>query len=336
MTSSPHVFARVATLAAVLILSVSLPRPASASLVVLRGFPTLKQQHSLTCEASAASMGTRASLSESQIMAVIPRNPNPNLGFRGNPRGEQGATLVDYGVYASPVQKALLHYDYRSKLFLPGNDSAIKTQINRGWPVVAWVTYQLKVAVPRLASANGVQFVLVPHEHAVLIVGYDNRTVLANDPWTKSQVRYLWRDFNRAWGYFGNMALAVEPCELPQRIPSGSLQVTRLKAKKLILGWAPATRASSYAVSLYRVDSGSVLVSSSTQTTLTFTLKSPVPGARYEIAVKPLSSCGGSASTTRLVVQIPISFATPTPSPTEVLVSPTPTATITTTVTPSP
>jgi hypothetical protein len=141
-----------------------LPRTTSASpVVLLSGFPTLKQERSLTCESSAASMGTRGAVSEDQIMAALPRNPNPNLGFRGNPNGRQGTSLVDYGVYAAPVHAALGKFGYNSNVLSYANDGAIKSSIDRGWPVVVWVTYQLQPAQPRLAVHDGVQFVLVPH-----------------------------------------------------------------------------------------------------------------------------------------------------------------------------
>ena len=148
-----------------------LPRSAAASpVVLLAGFPALKQQRSLTCESSAASMGTRGAISEGRIMALLPHSPNPNLGFRGNPGGQQGTSLVDYGVYAGPIHTALLGLGYASDVLLYGDEATLKAYINRGWPVVAWITYNLQRAQPRLSAYQGVQFFLVPHEHAVLVV----------------------------------------------------------------------------------------------------------------------------------------------------------------------
>lgn len=308
------------------------PRSTSASpLVLLPGFPTLRQQHSLTCESSAASMGTRGALSESQIMSAIPRNPDPNLGFRGNPDGEQGRALVDYGVYAAPVQRALAHFDYHSEVVSYGNDSMLRSYVNQGWPVLVWVTYRLQPAVPRLAQHLGVQFILVPHEHALLLVGYDRGTIIANDPWTGTEVRYSWRDFNRSWGYFGNMALAIEPCLMPSPVPS--IRLRSVSSAGITWSWKPGRYAARYAVTVTQVDgTRRVAVYQTVQTASRLTIADPVAGAQYEISVQAQSACGGTAGTRRLLVQLPDILATPTPTPAPegtlvVTTTPTPTST---------
>jgi uncharacterized protein YvpB len=318
-----------------------LPRSASASpVVLLAGFPTLKQQRSLTCESSAASMGTRGVITEGQIMATLPRNANPNLGFRGNPDGQQGTSLVDYGVYAAPIHSALFKLGYASTVLLYANDATIQTYINRGWPVVVWVTYRLQPAQPRLAQHNGVQFVLVPHEHALLAVGYDRRTIIANDPWTGTQVRYYWRQFNRSWGYFGNMALAVEPCPLAQPVDPTSIEVTSMSATQVTWSWKPALHASQYEVLVTRIrKKRTTVVYQSTQTATQFSLSSPAAGARYEIDVQSVSACGDATTPARLQVQLPPGLSTPTPTPEPertLVLTPTSTSTPTPTATPSP
>src|SRR5436190_7463343 len=175
---------------------------ANASTVFLPGFPTFRQLHPLTCESSAASMATRGRITETQIMASMPRSLNPNLGFRGNPNGLQGTKLVDYGVYAEPVHRALLRFKHRSEVLTYATDRQIVSYIDRGWPVVVWVTYALQKAAPRLVRTAGSQFFLVPHEHVVLAVGYDDTSIIANDPWTGKRVTYKWAQFNRSWGLF--------------------------------------------------------------------------------------------------------------------------------------
>src|SRR5947209_1004740 len=105
---------------------------AARARVILQGFPALKQQHELTCEASAASMATRGLVTEEQLMSVMPRRANPNLGFRGNPDGLQGTKLVDYGVYAQPVHVALAKYGYNSDVLLYSSDDTIRSYLNRG------------------------------------------------------------------------------------------------------------------------------------------------------------------------------------------------------------
>jgi len=299
---------------------------ASRGRVYLSGFPALRQQHSLTCEASATSMATRAHVRESQIMSFLPRNPNPNLGFRGNPDGTQGTRLVDYGVYAGPVQKVLLHYGYKSDSLMYGDFPQIISYINRGWPVVAWVTYALQRARPRFAWWSGSQFFLVPHEHTVLITGYDSSSVVVNDPWDGGVYRYKWQSFNRAWGYFGRMALAVNPCAVPK-------QVTRLRSKGVTtigmnLSWKKVP-ADHYQITIIRSVSGQpdTTTYKGTVPTNTFTRPSPLANANYQVTVRAVASCGSTSKATTLWIQTPAVLPTPMPSPTA---SPLPTHTPTT------
>jgi uncharacterized protein YvpB len=316
-----------------------LPTPSSAQTgpLVIPGIPLMRQQHTLTCESSAVSMGTRGQIVESQLMSVLPRSANPNLGFRGSPDGQQGMKLVDYGVYAAPLQQALFRYGYASTVISYGFDRDIKRFVNRGWPVVAWVTYALQKATPRLVMHNGVQFVLVPHEHAITIVGYDNRTMIANDPWSGRQVRYFWADFNRSWGYFGNMALAVEPC--PTAVPVQHIAVTTLTNSSLTWTWARAVGAAHYAVIVTRYGAKSRVEYNATQDASLYTVNNPSPGKTYEIAVRSVSACGDLSTPVTAVVQIPTVFPTPTPSPTESTSTPptiTPTPGSSTTAIPTP
>lgn len=317
-----------------------LPTPSSAQtgLLVVPAIPLLKQQHSLTCESSAVSMATRGQILESQLMSVMPRSPNPNLGFRGSPDGQQGTKLIDYGVYAAPLQQALQKFGFASTVISYGFDRDIKAFINRGWPVVAWVTYALQKATPRLAAHNGVQFVLVPHEHAITIVGYDSRTLIANDPWNRTQVRYFWSEFNRSWGYFGNMALAVEPCVMAQ--PVQQVNVSSLSSTALTWSWAKPIGAVHYAVTVTRFGAKSRVEFSGTQDTPAYTVNNPSPGKTYVITVRSVSACGDQTSPVSGIIQIPSAPPTPTPVATEGVatpptLAPTAAATATTAATPT-
>jgi uncharacterized protein YvpB len=255
-------------------------------------------------------------VTEAQLMAVIPRNPNPNLGFRGNPSGnptgELRRTLVDYGVYAAPVHQALLHYDFRSDVIMYGTDDLLASYISRGWPIEVWITYGLRSEQPRLAQANGAQFILVPFEHTVLVVGYDETHVYANDPFTGARVRYLWTNFNRAWGYLGNMALAIEPCAAPG--PVTDLTVSSLTRGSIIWTWHTAANAVGYEVTVVHHGKKDKTVYQGTVTAPTLTLSAPSLKGSYDISVRSMSSCGGTSPETLLWVQIPTASATATPT----------------------
>ncbi len=278
----------------------------------LTGFPLLRQQHSLTCESAATSMGTRGHVSEDQIMAALPRDPNPNRGFRGNPDGKQGTALVDYGVYAAPVSQALLRYNYRSDVLLYSTDLVVQSYLDKGWPVVAWIPYALQPSKPRLSQHDGVQFFLVPHEHTVLLVGYDKLTVLVNDPWTGKLVRYFWRDFNRGWGSFGNMALAIEPC--PMTKPVDPLQISSVTDTEATWSWNTPPNASSFDVTVSRHKKKDVVISHRIQSAPFITINNLKTGANYQVTVRSLSACGDMAASVTLSLSIPrMPTVTPTP-----------------------
>ncbi len=291
---------------------------------VIAGVPLLRQQHSLTCESSAVSMATRGEIAESQLMASMPRSFNPNLGFRGSPNGIQGTKLINYGVYAGPLQQALLRFGYNSTVLQYAFDGDIKGYINRGWPVVAWITYGLQKATPRLVSQNGVQFVLVPHEHAITVVGYDASTVIANDPWTGREVRYYWSAFNRSWGYFGDMALAVEPCQMA--LPVARVSVAALSNSGITLTWVRPGGAVHFLVTATRYGAAAKVVFNGMQDALQFTLNNPSPGKLYEFDVRSVSGCGDQAAPSTVWVRAPDVMPTP-PEGTVAPVTVTPTST---------
>jgi len=284
-------------------------------------------------------MATRGVITEAQLMAAMPRSANPNLGFRGNPDGEQGPDLVDYGVYAQPLHNALARFGYRSDIISYGNNGKIISYLRRGWPVVTWVTWHLIPHTPRLAESNGVQFFLVPGEHAITAVGFGDNRLIANDPSDGTRVRYPWQQFDRAWGYFGNMALAVDPCPLPGDVQS--LSLTTISATSATITWSAAPHATRYHVTVIRHISHDKLVFQGDVTGEQLVIANPHPGATYQISVQATNDCGDVSSVARLAVQIPKLVPTPTPSPTPVetsipLPSATATATATQTSSPSP
>jgi uncharacterized protein YvpB len=279
-------------------------------------------------------MGTRGVITEDQLMSAMPRNRNPNLGFRGNPDGVQGRSLIDYGVYAAPLQRALARYGYQSETLSYATRADVKAYIDRGWPVVAWITYRLQPAIPRLGTANGTTFILVPHEHAVLIIGYDATTVIANDPWTRKQVRYWWTDFERSWGLFGRIGLAIEPC--PEPLPVQQVRVTGMDASGLTWAWSPARNAAQYAVTVKMRGPKNRVVFHGVQVPHRFTLTYPTPGASYVITVQSLSSCGGLATPIQQWVTVPTVLPTPTPQPGTTTQTPVPTRTAAATASATP
>ena len=169
-----------------------------------------QQSHNLSCESSAASMVAQyhgVDLSESEVLAALPLHDNPHRGFRGNVDGPTGG-IQDYGVYAGPILE-ILHAQGLGAWSVIGGLDGIKAAIARRNPVVAWVTYDCQLSSPTTETIDGEAVILVPWQHVVVVTGYNPEGVWANDPWDGQEDFYSTADFERAMGYFGDMAIEV-------------------------------------------------------------------------------------------------------------------------------
>lgn len=174
--------------------------------------PARKQGHNLSCESSAASMAARyqgVALDEEEVLATLPRHPNPHLGFRGSVDGPPGG-LEDYGVYAGPILAVLREQGLDARAIEDGL-AGIKGALARGNPVVAWITYNCQPGNPTTVTVDGQAVTLVAYQHAVVLTGYDDEGVWANDPWDGQEDFYANDDLERAMGYLGDMAIEVGP-----------------------------------------------------------------------------------------------------------------------------
>jgi uncharacterized protein YvpB len=186
-------------------------------LALILDVPQLAQERSLSCESSAAAMAAqyhRLPVSESDILHSVPLHENPHLGFRGNVDGAHGG-LIDYGVYAAPIQRVLSELGLHVEPFV-GGIGEIKEHIRQGRPVLAWITYNLDVQIPQqwmLVGADGQQqaVTLVPYEHTILIVGYNREGLWVHDPFDGTRTFYPEGEFWRSFGYLGQMALVIGP-----------------------------------------------------------------------------------------------------------------------------
>jgi uncharacterized protein YvpB len=187
-------------------------KPATESLPdqVRLEVPRQTQSHNLSCESSAASMAAQylgVDLSEAEVLAALPRNDNPHLGFRGNVDGPTGG-IEDYGVYAEPILEILQAHGLQARL-VEGGLSGVRAAITRGHPVIAWLTYNCLVSTPVTETIAGQAVTLVPNQHAAVVTGYNGEGFWANDPWDGIEDFYTVADLEQAMGYFGDMAIEV-------------------------------------------------------------------------------------------------------------------------------
>lgn len=169
-----------------------------------------RQSHNLSCESSAASMAAGyhgIPLSEADVLAALPLSDNPHEGFRGNVDGPTGG-IEDYGVYAGPILDILNSQGLQAWPIEEGLES-IKAALARGNPVIAWVTYDCQPSTPTAQLIGDQEVILVPDQHVVVVTGYTESGIWANDPWDGQEDYYTTADFERAMSYFGDMAIEV-------------------------------------------------------------------------------------------------------------------------------
>jgi len=193
----------------------SLALESISSAVRLSGVPLLRQRQSLTCEEAAAAMASRGQFTESQLVRVMPRSPNPFAGIRGRTNVPVFGSLSDYGTYAQAVSIGLSRIGHSSKVLYDQSygafRSSIEVALRSGQPVVWWTTFRQMRQSPlivNLPDGNSVR--MVRFEHAVTIVGVNARGFIYHDPYNATVRSVSFADHQRVSSYFNNMALLVD------------------------------------------------------------------------------------------------------------------------------
>ncbi len=188
--------------------------PADTAGVQMVGMPSAVESSAVGSELSAVAVATAywgASVSENKLMESLELSDNPHIGFRGDIDGEFGGT-DDYGVYAGPLSAAIAEHGFvGEEFYADGDASALTSRIDRGVPVVAWITYQAAEAEPVRVEDEVRPYTLVPGKQAVVVYGYDDEGVLIVDLSAGSYSHINWTDFMRSWNYFDGMGLAISP-----------------------------------------------------------------------------------------------------------------------------
>ena len=177
---------------------------------------------------SAASLGTVPS--EEQLLDCMPRNDNPNLGFRGDPaarsRFQDGSiNWNNYGAYAPAVANAL-----NQCVFGPAggkfeavasnnvNYEQVAEAVLDGYPVIVWVARRGQPSTTLIDTAEG-SVRLVHGEHVWVVIGcHEDGTFDAHDPYPQKDGDQTFhaRSFPN-WGLFDHMAVFVVPREVDRR-----------------------------------------------------------------------------------------------------------------------
>lgn len=134
---------------------------------------------------------------------------NPNEGFVGDITGKRKG----YAVYAKPMESLMEQYLPGRVINLSGKDfNQILNQVSEGKPVIIWTTSHFKE--PRVWDFwvhRNQKIKATMEEHAVLLVGYDQKYVYVNDPLTGIKARRVNKQsFERAWISLGKQALSYK------------------------------------------------------------------------------------------------------------------------------
>lgn len=153
------------------------------AVVLLDAVPALPQLRNLSCEAATIRMVLAArgvEASEEEVLARMPRNENPHLGFRGDPEGDgHDADLKDYGTYAEVVAEVLRSFGAPAEAVRGMSEWELRQTVRSGKAVIVWVTGEEE---PKVLEKEGYR--LVEGEHVYVVVGLlsDGR-LLVHDPW---------------------------------------------------------------------------------------------------------------------------------------------------------
>ena len=214
-------------------------RPASRILSI----PALLQELPLSCECAGMRMMLSAVLddipSEGELLECLPRDPNPYLGFRGDPGGynrhpDGSINWDNYGVYAPAVADTLnncalgpVGSELEAVAVKGATYEDVATAILDGYPVLVWVARGNPPQTTTVDTPDG-PAELVFGEHVWVVVGvYEDGTFRAHDPYPRENgaQTYRVRSFP-SWDLFERMAVFLRqrtavgrPTIAPQPVP---------------------------------------------------------------------------------------------------------------------
>jgi uncharacterized protein YvpB len=189
----------------------ALALPASARVMGVVGHG---QRLPLSCESRSAADWAAffgVEIDEMAFLHALPLSDDPDRGFVGDVNGEWGNLPPQaYGVHAAPVARLLREYGVpaESRRYLEWDD--LRTEIATGRPVIVWVTGHVEAGEGILYTAgDGRRTIVARFEHTVIVVGYDEDSVLVVDganTYRRSLDRFL-----ASWGALRNMAITAAP-----------------------------------------------------------------------------------------------------------------------------
>lgn len=160
------------------------------------------------------------------------RGSHPNEGFIGNPYSSHS-----YGVYAEPILKVIEHYlPGRSEDLRGKNIDELLEIVKEGRPVMIWATINMSNVsyTQSWLLQTGETFWWPNNEHALVIVGYDDKWIYMNDPYTGTERKFSRAAVNNRYYTLGKQAVAILPEAVPLKLQINKENIS-LEANRTIL-----------------------------------------------------------------------------------------------------
>jgi len=198
----------------------------------LLSIPVILQELPLSCECAGMRMMLSAVLddvpSEEELLQCLPRDPNPYLGFRGDPAGynrhaDGSINWDNYGAYAPAVADTLnscvlgpLDSDLEAIAVKGATYEDVANAILDGYPVLVWVAKGNPPQTTTIDTPDG-PAELVFGEHVWVVVGvHEDGTFDAHDPYPRENGQQTFRVHSfPSWDLFERMAVFWRPRPLP-------------------------------------------------------------------------------------------------------------------------
>jgi LysM repeat protein len=174
------------------------------------------QQQALPLSSSTASLSMATAywghqVSEWVFIENMSYHPNPHRGFRGDMEAASGG-IGDYGVYPKPLSTLLSNYGFiGDEFYTMGDPQELKERIDRGQPVLVWMTSNATPQNRFYEWHQGERFALVPHQTVAVAYGYDDDSIHIADAGTGQYLTYSWTEFINSWSTFDGMSMAIYP-----------------------------------------------------------------------------------------------------------------------------
>jgi len=188
--------------------------PEPPTRATIEGVVGQPQAYSLSCEArSAADLAAYwdVAILEGVFFSQLPKADNPDEGFVGFISGAWGEIPPkSYGVHAQPVADLMVMYGLEAEAHKEMTFRCLQSEIAAGRPVIVWIVGHAWAGLPvPYVAPDGIETIVAPYEHTMILFGYDANNVHLIDAYTSKIETHSIASFLVSWTALDNMALTV-------------------------------------------------------------------------------------------------------------------------------